>query len=215
MKNIKTLGLVLVVLGLMVVPAIVLAQAALSVTITTPASGTQAIVGQSVNFAASATGGDPSSYNFGWNFGDGTEVATEGIDGDTSFSHVYTEAGTKTVEIAVSDLDNNRATDTIMVNVVEATDALAISNIQVGSVTTNSAVITWTTNKPATSRVVYDTASHAGEVDAENDGPNYGYANSTDTADTDPLVTSHSVTLTGLSANTQYFFRVISEVPAN
>lgn len=74
------------------------------------------------------------------------------------------------------------------------------------SVTTSSIVITWTTNHPATSRVIYDTISHSELGEA----PNYGYANSTGTYDEDPMVTSHSVTVSGLTADTNYFFRTVS-----
>ncbi len=86
-------------------------------------------------------------------------------------------------------------------------DALTISNIQVSDVTSTSAVISWTTNLPSTSRVIYDTTSHSSIGDA----PNYGYANSTGTQDTSPKVTSHQVTVSGLSPSTTYYFRVISE----
>ncbi len=69
-----------------------------------------------------------------------------------------------------------------------------------------SAVVAWTTDRPGTSRVIYDTVSYLtlGTV------PNYGYAFSTATFDTDPKVTAHSVTLTELTAGTPYFYRVIS-----
>ncbi|MEK7505252.1 MAG: fibronectin type III domain-containing protein, partial [Patescibacteria group bacterium] len=81
------------------------------------------------------------------------------------------------------------------------------SNIRVTDVTQNSAIVRWTTNLGASSRVIYDTASHANLGEA----PNYGYANSTETIDTGAGVTEHAVTLTGLSPATTYYFRVISE----
>lgn len=72
--------------------------------------------------------------------------------------------------------------------------------------TSSSVTISWTTDHPATSRVVYDTTPHP--VLAEP--PNYGYANSTTEADTDPKVTSHQVTIDGLTAGTAYFYRTVS-----
>lgn len=63
--------------------------------------------------------------------------------------------------------------------------------------------ITWFTNKPTTSRVVYDTVGHF-----LGDEPNYGYAFST--VEDSSKVTFHSVTLTGLDAGRTYFYRVIS-----
>jgi hypothetical protein len=70
-----------------------------------------------------------------------------------------------------------------------------ISNVQVNSTTDTGAVITWTTDEPSDSEVQYDSASRLwgsypwGENDAS-------------------LVTSHSITLNGLEADTTYYFRV-------
>ena len=72
--------------------------------------------------------------------------------------------------------------------------------------TSSSVTISWTTDHLATSRVVYDTTPHP--VLAEP--PNYGYANSTTEADTDPKVISHQVTIDGLTAGTTYFYRTVS-----
>lgn len=60
------------------------------------------------------------------------------------------------------------------------------------SVTTNTVTVTWTTNEPATSQVLYGV------------GANINMA----TAETNVLKTSHSVTLTGLSSNTTYSVQV-------
>ena len=69
-----------------------------------------------------------------------------------------------------------------------------ISNVQ--SVPgTNSAVITWTTNEAATSQVEYGLTAAYGSQTVKDTG----------------LVTSHSVTVTGLTASTPYHFRVKSD----
>lgn len=60
---------------------------------------------------------------------------------------------------------------------------------------TNSAIITWTTDEPATSQVEY--------------GPDTNYGNQT-TKDT-TLVTNHSVTITGLTPSRLYHYRVKSD----
>jgi len=84
---------------------------------------------------------------------------------------------------------------------------LIIHTEQAGSDTV-TATITWFTNKPATSRVVWDTVSHP---DLElGSAPNYGYAASTPTTDTDPKVTYHTVVIEGLDSGTTYYFRPIS-----
>jgi hypothetical protein len=71
----------------------------------------------------------------------------------------------------------------------------AISNVQVTSITETTAIISWTTNEPSDSEVQYDSASRLwGSYPwGEND---------------DSLVTSHSITLTGLEGDTTYYFRV-------
>ena len=69
-----------------------------------------------------------------------------------------------------------------------------------------SVIMTWFTNKAATSRVVYDNVSHP----LGGTPPNYGYQWSTGTIDTDPKITFHIVTITGLLPATVYYFRPIS-----
>ena len=81
------------------------------------------------------------------------------------------------------------------------TVAPVISDIQVSDVTTSAATIGWKTNGTATSQVFHDTEFHENTV---------GYAYHTD-EDT-PLVSEHSVGLTGLSSGTTYHFRVRSVV---
>jgi chitodextrinase len=68
------------------------------------------------------------------------------------------------------------------------------SNIAASNITQNSATITWTTNEPADSLVRYGLTT------------SYTAQSTLDTS----LLTSHSITLTGLSANTTYNYRVDS-----
>lgn len=69
-----------------------------------------------------------------------------------------------------------------------------ITDISVSSVTDGSAVVTWTTDDPATSLVEYDFV------------PYYGQS----TVDDPARLTSHSVTLNGLTPSTSYHLRVRS-----
>jgi hypothetical protein len=71
----------------------------------------------------------------------------------------------------------------------------AINIIQIASVTESSATITWMTDEPSTSQVEYGLST------------TYGSLTSLDSS----LTTSHSVTITGLSSNTTYNFRVRSK----
>src|SRR3989344_380304 len=94
-----------------------------------------------------------------------------------------------------------------------ASDGLTIYNEAVITGTaedTAAAVITWDTNYPATSRVIYGTTSGVFDY---NSPPNYGYEFSTAEFDTPAGtngVTHHMVTLTGLVQDVVYYYRVIS-----
>lgn len=181
----------------------VVAQTAVTASIDAPANGATVTVGTPVTFNGSATGG-ATPYSFVWTFGDATSAFGE------TFVKTYTATGTMTVRLTVNDHNAVEDETIITVNVVAGeADPLTISNISITDITKTSAVIHWTTNRVATSRVIYDTVSHP-DISGET-GPNYGYANSTGTSDTDPKVTEHSVSVTGLTADTQYYFRVISE----
>ncbi len=85
-------------------------------------------------------------------------------------------------------------------------ELLVISEDTATEVEETSTVIIWTTDFPGTSRVVYDTESHP----VLGSAPNYGYASSTATFDEDPKMESHSVSISGLSAGTTYYYRTIS-----
>ena len=69
-----------------------------------------------------------------------------------------------------------------------------LSSITSGSVTHNSATITWTTNESADSTVEYGTSTSYGS-----------------TQNNTSLVTSHSISLSGLIPQTTYHYRVISD----
>ena len=75
------------------------------------------------------------------------------------------------------------------------TGSFATSNPSAENVTTNSAIILWTTNAPGTSQVQFGTTQ------------NYGQSSNLDST----LSTSHSVQLSGLTSGTLYHFRVLSQ----
>lgn len=94
-----------------------------------------------------------------------------------------------------------------------AEDSFQIINLRATDVTSHSVVIRWKTinfdgsDHPANSRVIYDTISHS----ILGEAPNYGYAYSTATSNDDPKVVEHAVTISGLLANTTYYFRAVSQ----
>jgi hypothetical protein len=70
-----------------------------------------------------------------------------------------------------------------------------ISNVSAGSITSSSAMISWTTDENSDSQVEYGTST------------SYGSSTSVNSS----LVTSHSMQLSGLSASTLYHYRVKSK----
>jgi len=95
---------------------------------------------------------------------------------------------------------------------------LTIQNETNVQATINSVTITWDTSYPATSQVIYALAdgieSHALNL-SDNVGiggmpPKYGYARTTPETNISPKVTFHTVTITGLTSGTTYYFRSVS-----
>ena len=108
-----------------------------------------------------------------------------------------------TLRLTITD---NTGNVTIVEQTVGVATVISTSTIQTTNTTESGVVINWTTDDPTSSRVIYDTVSHL----SLGSTPNYGYASSTANFDTSPKVTNHSVTLTGLSASTVYYYRVVS-----
>jgi hypothetical protein len=111
----------------------------------------------------------------------------------------YTVTATKTryldavadVNVAVGAVTGNMYPQDLALS---RNDAPVISNVQATNITNNAATITWTTDSPSSSRVEYGLTTAYGSLTPLDSTP----------------VTSHSVGLSGLSANTLYHYRVIS-----
>ncbi|MGC8929358.1 MAG: putative Ig domain-containing protein [Candidatus Woesearchaeota archaeon] len=116
------------------------------------------------------------------------EASLNANDGDLIIIKAWTSDKYGVKEVILS---GDMSVDIILNMSFEDTQAPIISNVL--STTTNStALITWQTDEPSTSRVYY------GKTTLENDVYN---AN---------LVTSHSLLISNLENNTQYYFRVES-----
>ena len=73
----------------------------------------------------------------------------------------------------------------------------------------DSVIITWTTSYLSTSQVIYSRSDQPHTLDL--DAPNYGYVYSKEGDDSGlEKVTSHSVTITGLTSGTTYYYRAVS-----
>lgn len=89
-------------------------------------------------------------------------------------------------------------------------------SIQVFETGEMSVTIIWTTNIPATSRIIYAAEGEPHTLDLTDTAgspPKYGYAHTTPEFDTPAStngVTHHSITITGLTPGITYFYRVIS-----
>lgn len=164
------------------------------------------------------TAPDAPTIGFAENTTNGTQNVTL-ADADTSAAIYYTLDGTdptnsSTLYTDTFQLDprtNPGATikaiayDPAGNNSTVTTEAApTITNEASLTPTTSSIILQWTTDEPATSRVIYDTVSHA----ALGTGNNYGYTFSTTEDST--LTTDHSVLVSGLTPSTTYYFRFVS-----
>jgi len=87
--------------------------------------------------------------------------------------------------------------------------SINISNEKLSYPSPSTAVFTWDTNEPATSRVVYGNESQRAMFPNLSQ-INYGYDNSTQQDNS--LKIQHSVTISGLTPGVQYFFRPESRI---
>ncbi|OGX56353.1 MAG: hypothetical protein A2460_03295 [Omnitrophica WOR_2 bacterium RIFOXYC2_FULL_43_9] len=118
----------------------------------------------------------------------GTTYSDIGLSANTSYSYTvsaYDAAGKSSAQSSSVSATTLSAADTI---------APIISNISSSGITYNSVTITWTTNENSDSQVEYGPTTSYGQTTALNA----------------ILVASHTVNLSGLSANTLYHYRVKS-----
>jgi hypothetical protein len=84
---------------------------------------------------------------------------------------------------------------------------LIIFNEGSSPVVSNQTDITWETNKPATSRVIYSSQYESHTFDLNNP-PNYGYVHST--IEESNQKEKHSMNISGLIPGVTYYYRVVS-----
>jgi len=163
-----------------------------SIAITSPANGST--VSGTVSISANASDDKGiSKVDF---YIDGTNIASDTTAPySTSWNTTTRFAnGSHTVMARAYDTINQYADSTVTVTLNNSpATTITITRIRT-STTGTTATIKWTTNVPTTSQVGYGTS------------PAYGYSTPLDPN----LVTSHSVTITGLAKNTRYYIKIIS-----
>lgn len=167
---------------------------------TTPAAGDTVSGTVSLNFAATDNLSGVQSVAYWYWRNDSIDVPHEiaGTDWDTT----ELPLDSYTLKAVVTDNAGNASEHEETVDV-----AAVVSSESSNVFSTFGSTVTWNTDRPTSSRVVYDTVPHSS---LNLSDPNYGYAYSTGTSDTDPKVLSHSVTITGLADGTLYYYRVVS-----
>ena len=163
-----------------------------TVSITAPAPG--ATVSGTVTVSANASDNvGVTSVQFeldGSNLGNRDTAAPFSISWNTA----TTSAGTHTLRAVARDAAGNvTPSSPVTVTVADATGPV-ISAVTASGITNTAAVIGWTTNEASDSQVEYGTTT------------SYGSSTGLDTS----LVTVHTLSLSGLAANTQYHYRVRS-----
>ncbi|HTK04833.1 MAG TPA: fibronectin type III domain-containing protein [Candidatus Eisenbacteria bacterium] len=137
-----------------------------------------------------------STVNYGLTASYGSQVTNAGLVASHSLNLTGLTDGTLYhFQVCSKDASNNQACSADQTFTTTDTAPPVISNVQVTGITQTGATVTWTTNENATSFVDYGLSA----------GP--PYANTSGNA---TLVTSHSVTLSGLTASTVYHYRVRS-----
>ncbi|TAH34067.1 hypothetical protein EYC59_03660 [Candidatus Saccharibacteria bacterium] len=163
-----------------------------TVSITSPANN--ATISSSTT--ATATASDDVAVTKVEFYVDGTLAVT-----DTATPYNYTinpaslSVGAHTLTAKAYDAAGNNATSSVVNFTIADTTAPTISAVASSSITQTSATVTWTTNEAADSQVKYGATT------------SYG---STTTLDS-TKVTSHSVSLSGLTAGTLYHYQVVSK----
>ncbi|MEO6536233.1 MAG: peptidoglycan-binding protein [Candidatus Paceibacterota bacterium] len=169
------------------------------VSITAPINN-DVVTGNSVSLTATST--DDVSVSGVQFLLDGSNLGSE----DTSSPYAITwdttgsVDGTHALSATARDGAGNVGTSTIVSVRVDNT-APVVSSTTATGITTTGANITWTTNESATSQVIY--------------GATTSYGATTTLADTSPRVTSHTVSLSGLTSSTLYHYRVLSTDSTN
>jgi hypothetical protein len=149
------------------------------------------------NTSATITWATDLQANSTVNYGNTTDLGTIVTDSDFVFNHSINLTGLDSAtvyyyQVSSTDQDGNTTTDIIR-NFTTDPYYPSITGISHGNVTDTSAIITWTTDRLADSTVNYGNSTSLGSTESNSD-----------------FVLGHSITLTGLTPSTQYYYEVSS-----
>ncbi|MEK7609595.1 MAG: DUF4082 domain-containing protein [Patescibacteria group bacterium] len=117
---------------------------------------------------------------------------TKSVPISTKYYETQRLTTTTTFTLTCTGVDGTQVSKSVTATV--SVNASVISNINTSNITTSSATISWTTDLPADTQVVYGLTSAYGSQTPLNS----------------LLVTSHSQTISGLTANTIYHYKIKS-----
>jgi len=140
------------------------------------------------------------TFNFTMRFKNGGEADNQYQDKNLTFNFIFLFEG------------DGETGETVM-GVFGGGGGRALLTIREGSVRIpeigeTSVTITWTTSYSSTSQVIYAAASEAYSFDLTK--TNYGYPHAVPVPEDSTKVTFHSVTITGLTPGTTYYYRCVS-----
>ena len=162
-----------------------------SVSMSAPSNGAT-VGGSSVTLTATATDSLVAVANVQFEV-DGTDIgsAVTSSPYTTTWNSKAVSDDSHTLYAVAESASGTYATSSVSVSVRNSPPI--ITSIATSSLAASTVTITWTTDEPATSQVNYGTTT--------------GYGSASSSA---ALVTSHSITLTGLTASSTYDFQVES-----
>lgn len=174
--------------------------------ITSISGDTEVVVGEETEVMVKAYDPKNGSLSYSADWGDSSDEALAAkmmtpIEQTSTFTHVYTEAGTYTATFTVENEAGKKVSSSLDITVAEAPsdgDEPVISDIEADA-GINDVMIAWMTDEPATSKVYYSTSS---SIDVDADGTLFVSSNG--------LSTDHELDITGLAASTTYYFVIES-----
>lgn len=136
-----------------------------------------------------------STVNYGTTSGLGTKVTNASSVTAHSLSLTGLTAGTTYYyQVSSQDANGSGASSVLSFQTPSAASPITISSVATSNITGTGATITWTTSRASDSTVTYGTTSAMGQ-----------------TATNASAVTAHTVTLSGLTAGTTYYYQVGSK----